>query len=100
MYAAGDPVGAGLVASLARPGGNITGFSLLSPDADIKLLSLLRELLPATQRVGELVNSTNPYVTAARKRLEEAYQSLGMQPIFVAVTRANRVLSEAEVDGH
>ena len=92
-----DPVGTGLVASLAWPGGNITGFSLLSPDADIKLLSLLRELLPATQRVGELVNSTNPYFTAARRRVEEAYQSLGMQPIFVAVTRANE-LEDAVAD--
>lgn len=97
MYSAGDPVGAGLVASLARPGGNITGLSLLGPDTEAKLLSLLRELLPATQRVGELFNSTNPYFTAARKRLEEAYQSLGMQPIFVAVTRANE-LEDAVAD--
>jgi putative tryptophan/tyrosine transport system substrate-binding protein len=83
MWSAGDPVGAGLVASLARPGGNITGYALLSPEIDVKRLSLLRELLPATQRVGELINSTNPYFREARKPLEEAYRSLGMQPIFI-----------------
>jgi putative ABC transport system substrate-binding protein len=79
----GDPVRAGLVASLARPGGNITGSALLSPETDVKRLSLLRELLPATRRVGVLINSSNPYFRAARKRFEEAYRSLGMQPVFV-----------------
>jgi putative ABC transport system substrate-binding protein len=83
MWSAGDPAGAGMVASLARPGGNITGYALLSPEIDVKRLSLLRELLPATQRVGELINSTNPYFRDARKHLEEAYRSLGMQPIFI-----------------
>jgi putative ABC transport system substrate-binding protein len=84
----GDPVRAGLVASLARPGGNVTGFAFLSREVDVKRLSLLRELLPATHRVGELINSTNPYFRDAPKRLEEAYRSLGMQPIIIDLARA------------
>jgi putative ABC transport system substrate-binding protein len=91
MYSAGDPVGAGLVASLAKPGGNVTGYALLSPESDAKRLSLLRELLPATQRVGELVNSTSPYQALARARVEQAYRTLGMQPIFVEVARASEI---------
>ena len=55
---AGDPVGSGLVASLARPGGNITGFSIVAPELEAKRLALLRELLPGLQRVGLLDDST------------------------------------------
>jgi len=91
MYSSGDPVAAGLVASLARPGGNVTGSSLLSPEANAKRLSLLRELMPAVQRVGELVHSANPIFRAMRKDLEQAYWSLGAQPIFVEVTRASQL---------
>jgi len=91
MYSSGDPVAAGLVASLARPGGNVTGSSLLGPEANAKRLSLLRELMPAVQRVGELVPSANPIFRAMRKDLEQAYWSLGAQPIFVEVTQASQL---------
>ncbi len=57
MIVAGDPVRAGLVASLAKPGGNITGFSIVDPELDAKRLGLLRELLPTAQRIGVLVDS-------------------------------------------
>ena len=87
MWSAADPVAAGLVASLARPGGNVTGFARLSPEQGVKRLSLLRELLPGIRRVGELDYSTNPGVRVIRKRLEEAYQSVGMEPIFVDTAR-------------
>src|SRR5262245_60373916 len=50
--AAGDPVGSGLVASLARPGGNITGLSVLSTDLAGKRLDLLRQLVPGLRRVA------------------------------------------------
>ena len=94
-----DPVGAGVVTSLARPGGNITGSALLTVEIDVKRLSLLRELLPTTQRVGELINSTNPYFRDAPKRLEEAYRSLGMQQIIVDLARAATLEDAiAEVD--
>ena len=57
---AADPVGSGLVASLARPGGNVTGFSNVYPEVEAKTLALLRELLPGLQRVGLLEDSTYP----------------------------------------
>ena len=54
MTNAGDPVGAGLVASLARPGGNVTGFSTLSPDLNTKRLEILKDAVPKLTRVGLL----------------------------------------------
>jgi putative tryptophan/tyrosine transport system substrate-binding protein len=85
IKSAGDPARTGLVASLARPGGNITGYSIISPELNAKRLALLRELLPGVQRIGWLENSTNPYYRATRKDLEQAYRSLGIEPIFVQV---------------
>jgi putative ABC transport system substrate-binding protein len=55
-----DPVGSGFVASLARPGGNITGLSALSPEMSGKQLELLKEILPKLSRVAVIGNSTNP----------------------------------------
>ena len=91
MYSAGDPVRAGLVASLSRPGGNITGFSIIGPEIDAKRLALLRELVPGLQRVGVLENSTNPYFRAARKDFEQACRSLGLQPIIIEVAAAGEL---------
>jgi putative tryptophan/tyrosine transport system substrate-binding protein len=54
-----DPVGAGLVASLARPGGNVTGLSLLAPETDQKTLELLKEMLPKTRRVAMIFDPKN-----------------------------------------
>jgi putative tryptophan/tyrosine transport system substrate-binding protein len=87
MRAAGDPVLAGLVASLARPGGNVTGYSLAGPEQGNKRLALLRELMPGVQRIGELENPSNPYFASTRQSLQEAYRSLKMEPIFVQVER-------------
>jgi putative ABC transport system substrate-binding protein len=85
MANSGDPVRAGLVASLARPGGNVTGFALMLPELDSKLLALLHELLPNAQRVGVLVNRTNPVSSVRLKETEHVYASLGLQPIFIDV---------------
>jgi putative ABC transport system substrate-binding protein len=89
IKSAGDPARIGLVASLARPGGNITGYSIISPELNVKRLALLRELLPVMQSVAWLENSTNPYFRAARIDLEQACRSLGIQPIFVQVAGAS-----------
>ena len=91
IYSAGDPVRSGLVASLSRPGGNITGFSIVGPAVDAKRLALLRELLPAVQRVGVLENSTNPHFRAVRKEFEQACRSLGLQPIIIEVAAAGEL---------
>src|SRR6516225_7764104 len=58
---AGDPVGNGLVASLARPGGNVTGMSLQSNDTAGKRLELLREVVPSLRRLAILANGGNPF---------------------------------------
>jgi putative ABC transport system substrate-binding protein len=81
----GRSVRTGLVASLARPGGNITGYSTVSPELDAKDLSLLRETLPAAQRIGVLVNPTIPISAVRQKESDQVYRSFGMQPIIIAV---------------
>jgi putative ABC transport system substrate-binding protein len=91
IWSAGDPVRTGLVASLARPGGNVTGYSIVSTELDAKRLALLRELLPTAQRVGVLENSTNPIFRVKRKENEPLYRSLGMQTINVEVAAANEL---------
>jgi ABC-type uncharacterized transport system substrate-binding protein len=65
IMSAGDPVGAGLVASLARPGANVTGFSSQTAGGEEKRLGLLKDLLPNLSRVVVLFNSTNPYSAVA-----------------------------------
>jgi putative ABC transport system substrate-binding protein len=60
MTGSSDPVGSGLVASLAQPGGNVTGMSILAPDLSQKRLELLRRVLSRASRVGVLWNPTNP----------------------------------------
>jgi putative ABC transport system substrate-binding protein len=89
MSSSGDPVHAGLVASLARPGGNVTGFSIMAPELDAELLALLHELLPDARRVGVLVNTTNPVSSVRLKETEHVYSSLGLQPFFIDVASSN-----------
>jgi len=91
IAAASDPVRSGLVASYARPGGNITGSSIAGPEVEAKRLSLLRELLPALQRVGVLEAPANRIVRADRKELEEVCQSLGLEPIIIGVAAADEL---------
>jgi putative ABC transport system substrate-binding protein len=89
----GDPVGAGLVESLARPGANITGTSTMSPELEVKRLELLRELLPSAMRFGVLVNLRNPLFRSTRKNMEQASRALQMTPIFVEVSVASELES-------
>jgi putative tryptophan/tyrosine transport system substrate-binding protein len=79
MTAAGDPLGSGLVASLARPGGNVTGLSLMVPDIGGKRLEILRELLPSASRVAVLWNAANPYPGLVFKETERAAKTLDVQ---------------------
>ncbi len=78
MANVGDPVGTGLVASLARPGGNITGLSTLGEELSGKRLELIREVVPRLRRIGVLWNQDNPPNIAMFKELKAAAQSLGV----------------------
>ena len=74
-----DPVGGGLVASLARPGGNLTGINFFNGELTAKRLELLRELAPATARVAVLINPSNPASETTQKELEAAAREIGLQ---------------------
>jgi putative tryptophan/tyrosine transport system substrate-binding protein len=83
MAGVGDPVGSGLVASLARPGGNVTGLTSLQSERIGKALELLTEVLPTVARVAVLWNPANPAHALAVPGTEGAAQRLGLQPHFV-----------------
>src|SRR4029450_8484629 len=85
MASAGDPVRTGLVASLARPGGNVTGLSTLTPDLGGKRLQLVKELLPGVSRVAVLWNAANPYTVLQLRQIEAAARTMGGQVQSVAV---------------
>jgi putative ABC transport system substrate-binding protein len=74
-----DPVAVGLVASLARPGGNITGISNLSPELGTKRLELLKELVPQLARVAVLGDPSSPSHAPQWREMERAAQSFGVQ---------------------
>jgi putative ABC transport system substrate-binding protein len=85
----GDPVRAGLVASLARPGGNITGLSLLSGDYSVKWLELLKEVAPAVRRVAMLWNPDNSGTASQSNQMQEVAPSLGLELIALSVRPAD-----------
>jgi putative ABC transport system substrate-binding protein len=91
MASAGDPVAMGIVTSLARPGGNITGYSILSPEMAAKRAALIRDLLPAVQRVAVVLDGTNKISDLLRKSAEAAYRSLGVQPLFIQASSSEEV---------
>jgi putative ABC transport system substrate-binding protein len=75
---AADPVGIGLVASFNRPGGNVTGATLLSAELVAKRLGILRDLLPTVRKIAMLVNPTRPGVDAQKVPVQEAAQAIGL----------------------
>ena len=83
MVSVGDPVGAGLVESLSRPGGNITGLSRQGPDLIGKQFQLLKEVLPRTTRVGVLVSPTEPLRAVIAGLTRQAAASLGMRAVLL-----------------
>ena len=78
MAPAGDPVGTGLISSLARPGGNITGLSAASSETGAKTLELVRELLPSTRHVGVLTNAADPFSQSLAELMENGGRTLGI----------------------
>ena len=85
MISIGDPVRAGFVASLARPGGNMTGNTILGPDLSPKRLQLLKEVIPSVSRAAFLWNPDNASNVVIRDELQAAMPKLGMSLISVAV---------------
>lgn len=87
MFGVADPVATGLVASLARPGGNITGLSQLSPELSAKRLALLKEVIPEVSRVAVLSNPTNPSNAPQIRDTKAAAKALGVQLQLLEVRR-------------
>jgi putative tryptophan/tyrosine transport system substrate-binding protein len=86
----GDPVAAGLVASLARPGGNLTGFSNLATELNAKRLELLSELVPQAKVIALLVNPNQPNNERIIREVQEAAHAKGVQlPILKAGTESD-----------
>jgi putative tryptophan/tyrosine transport system substrate-binding protein len=85
MIAVGDPVGTGIVPSLARPGGNITGLSSIAPDLEGKRLELLREVIPKLSHVVLFINPLNTFHMVSVQQAFAAAQALGikLQPLEV-----------------
>jgi putative tryptophan/tyrosine transport system substrate-binding protein len=89
--AAGDPVGTGLVASLARPGGNVTGLSLQQTDVAAKRLELLREVVPSLRRLAILGNVGGPAVVLDMREVQAAARTLGLEVIASKIQRGEDI---------
>jgi putative tryptophan/tyrosine transport system substrate-binding protein len=87
-----DPVGFGLVTSLNRPGGNVTGVSLFTSELEVKRFALLRELAPTIPRIAMLVNPSNPTAEPNIRDVQAAADAIGQQVDFL------RASSEREID--
>ena len=92
MVAVGDPVGTGIVPSLSRPGGNITGLTSISTEMDGKRLELLREVIPNVSHVAVLWNAASPLQVLAEKQTRAAAQVLRMNVLSLGV----RTIEEIE----
>ncbi len=94
MVAVGDPVETGLVPSLARPGGNMTGLSSIAPDLEGKRLELLREVVPKVAHVGVFFNPANLFHTVSMRNASKAAEVLGIRLLPLTV-RASQDLDAA-----
>ena len=86
-----DPVGNGFIASLARPGGNITGLSTLAPELSSKQLELLKEIVPKLSRVAILGISTNPGNALALRQVEVAAKTFGLKLQYLDLLDPNAI---------
>jgi putative tryptophan/tyrosine transport system substrate-binding protein len=90
--AAGDPVGTGLVASLARPGGNVTGLSIQQTDLAAKRLELLREVVRDLRRLAILANVGGPAVVLDMREVQAAARTLGLEVITSEIRRGEDIM--------
>jgi putative ABC transport system substrate-binding protein len=105
MWGVGDPIGAGLIVSFARPGNNVTGFTDVSPETYDKQLQLLKEAVPSARRMAVLSNPANPSWLPVLTSLKVAAASLGVQlQVFGArapqeFEPAFQAMTQAQTDG-
>jgi putative ABC transport system substrate-binding protein len=88
---AGDPVGTGLVASLGRPGGNVTGLSLQTPETSAKRLELLREVVPNLRRLAIMGNVGNPAMVLDMREVQATARALGLEATTFEIRRAEDI---------
>jgi putative ABC transport system substrate-binding protein len=91
MVAVGDPVGTGIVASLNRPGGNITGLTSISPELEGKRIELLREVIPKLSHIAVLWNPKNAFHTIENKAVETAAAALRMKVLYLGVEAQEQI---------
>jgi putative ABC transport system substrate-binding protein len=91
MGAIADPVSVGIVSNLARPEGNITGFSSQNVDLEVKRLELLKDLLPRLARVGVLGNAANPFLDVVLKKLRPAAEQLSVVLELVEIHNSDQI---------
>ncbi len=96
MTSSADPLGSGLVASLARPGGNVTGLSLMSPDTASKRVELLRQVTPGLRRLAMFGNFTNPTAVLERDAVAAAAHALGFDTVPVDLRPAEDIAATIE----
>src|ERR1700716_115046 len=91
-----DPVGTGLVASLSRPGGNVTGLSVQQTDTVSKRLGLLREVVPGISRLAVLFNAANPAPGLDMREVQGVARKLGLEVVLAEVRRTEDITSVVE----
>src|SRR5258705_7958174 len=92
----GDPVGSGLVASLARPAGNVTGLSVVSRDMAAKRLELLREAVPGFRRLAILADDSSPVNVEETRQVQAAADDLGLKSFPIAIRRSEDIVPAFE----
>jgi putative ABC transport system substrate-binding protein len=88
---AGDPVGTGLIASLARPGGNVTGLSIQQIDLASKRLELLREIVPGLRRLAIMANIGFPDAVLEMREVQSTAKMLGLEIVALAIRQAEDI---------
>jgi len=91
MAIVADPVGSGLVPNLARPGGNVTGLSIMLAELGVKRLQLLKETIPMLTRVGVVWNPATPWHARAVENLKGAARTLGVELNFATVRTPDEI---------
>ncbi|MFL6826020.1 MAG: ABC transporter substrate-binding protein [Bradyrhizobium sp.] len=93
VIVSGDPVGSGLVATMARPGGNVTGVSLMGAEMHGKCVELLRDIFPSVRRIAVLLNNEDPFSKPILEQVQLAGRATGIE-----IAPAVRVRGQEEID--